>query len=179
MIQRAAVTILVLLVVASSARAHNLEVAIELLPRWQIQIRAWYEGDGPASGARFDIIEADGQLLGEGRLDRNGLARFFHYDTKDLRVVVSIAGHRAEQTLPGEALTRRIFCTCAACLAPEPSPFFNASMLVPAPIRSDEVAARIPLSEYGSNFPIWGLLGGVGFLLAVAAVFMWRTMRKT
>jgi len=117
--------------------------------------------------------------VGEGRLDRNGLARFIHYDTKDLKVVVSIAGHRAEQTLPAEALKRRIISTCAACMAPEPSPFFNASMLFTGPIRSDDVAAGFPSSDYGSGFPIWGLLGGVGFLLAVAAVFMWRTLRKT
>ena len=148
------------------------------MPGWQIQVQAWYEGGGPASGARLQVREADGRLVVEGRLDRNGLATFFHSEAKDLKIVVSVTGHRAEQTLSAEALRRRIVSTCAACVMPGPSPLLAASVLVPLPISSHEAAAGFVPAESGSEFPLWGVVGGVGVLLAVAVTFTWRSVRK-
>jgi hypothetical protein len=176
MIRGAVIATVGLLVSASPALAHKLEMACRFLPGWRIQIEGWYEGGGPASGARVKVTQGGGQLVADGRIDKNGFCVFPFHEAMDMKIVVWSAGHRAEQTISAKSLTRHIACACAACLAPEP--FLTVAVSVPMPMNSVAASESIAPAGSRSEFPLWGVVGGVGILLAVALAFKRRSTRR-
>jgi nickel transport protein len=148
---------LVILAVAGHARAHRLEAECRVLPGQRVRVESWFDltGDSPA-GARVQVFRADGQLLTEGRLDREGLFVFSYPKAERLRVVVSAgAGHRKELEISETDLARPVATTEADRLAPsEPA--------APPP-------ASIPRADRSTQVTVKDVLVGVGFLLAVAA----------
>jgi hypothetical protein len=176
MIRRILLLIISWLATSSVARAHNLEMAYQLLPGWRVQVRGWYEGGDPASGARVRITQADGHIVSEGRMDKYGIFNFDITCTKTLNIVASVTGHRAEQTITGETLQRHLIACCCSCMAPQP-------MQLPALLelqvsKLDEARRSQPSSDLSAPFPWVGMSIGVGGLLLVAIVFTWLTKRK-
>jgi nickel transport protein len=177
-------TVLLLLAGASPVCAHRLDAQCFVRPGWKVQVESWFEtGDSPR-GAHVQVFGADGQLLTEGKLDSQGIFVFPFPAAESLRVVVLAGGgHRAEVKVPATELSRMATCTCVAALAPGPWPL-RASLLV-VPMRqagelpsTAQEAMEKPLADRSASFPITGAVTGVGFLLAVAVIFSWRTARR-
>jgi hypothetical protein len=168
--------------IVGPARAHRLDAQCFVLPGWLVQVESWYETGEPPTGARVEVFRADGQLLTTGKLDKNGVFVFSFAGAETLKVVVTSVGHRAETTVPAEALARATACTCVACLAPEPAPLLAAGLLSPAletgPDRDQSRTASANILHHDSPFPLGGMLAGLGILLAVALGFRWWSTRR-
>ena len=165
------------------ARAHRLDAQCFVHPGWLIQVESWYETGEPPPGARVEVFRADGGLLASGKLDRRGVFVFSFAEVETLKVVVTSVGHRAETTVPAELLARATTTTCIACLAPEPTPFLAAALLSPAlgtgHERGESVPTLQPILHRDSQFPLGGMLVGLGILLAVAALAGLRLRART
>jgi hypothetical protein len=176
MIRRGSLALLCCLAVASAVHAHNLEVAYQFQPGWRVQVRGWYEGGDPASGARVRIEQTGGQVIREGRLDKHGICTLDITEAKEHKIVVSIAGHRAEVTIPAEVLHQQLTAGCVALLTT--SPLQTAALLElqsPSAISAGHVE---PFTDRPSSFPLTGVLIGVGALLIVAIALKLLAMRK-
>jgi len=168
--------------VARPANAHRLDTQCVVLPGWRVQVESWYETGEPPPGARVEVYRADGRLLTAGKLDKNGVFVFSFVGMESLKVVVTSVGHRAETTVPAEALARATTCTCVACLSPRPTPFLPTALLLPA-LRTHEreqsAQTAEPVLHEDPPFPLAGALAGVGILLAVAAFVRFRRRMRT
>jgi hypothetical protein len=164
------------LAASSVACAHNLEMACQLLHGWRVEVRGWYEGGDPASGARVKITQSNGRVVREGHMDKYGIFTFDITGTNTLNIVISVTGHRAEQTIAAETLQRHLVACCCAGMAPQP-------MQMPALLelqvsKLDEARRSQRSSNPSSPFPWVGMSLGVGGLFLVAIVFLWLTKRK-
>ena len=177
------IAFVVLAGMASPAQAHRLDAQCFVRPGWLIQVESWYDTGEPPRGARVEVFHADGRLLTTGTLDRNGVFVFSFAEVESLKVVVTSVGHRAETTVPAEALARFTVCSCAACLAPAPMPLLAAALVSPSletrHEREELHRASEPILHHDSPFPLVGLLAGVGILLAVAALVGFRLRVKS
>jgi hypothetical protein len=162
---------------SGAAEAHKLEVSYQLLPRLRVRVYGRYEGGAPASGARVRIVQTDGLTLCEGRLDKYGIFIFDITDAKDINIVVSVAGHRAEETIAAATLQRHILAYCSACVAPQP--LHTAALLELEASAGNESTRAALASDVPSNVPWTGLLIGVGVLSVTAIVFKQLSKRKT
>jgi hypothetical protein len=176
MIRRTILAVVSWLAITAAADAHKLELAYQLLPGWRVQVRGWYEGGDPASGARVRIVQEDGQTQSEGRLDKYGIYTFSFTATNAVKIIVSITGHRAEETIPAEALNRHLLACCAACLTPQL--LQSAALLELHASGVGEIGRHEVTSDLPAQFPWIGLLIGVGTLLIVAVVFKRLSKRK-
>jgi hypothetical protein len=184
--RRASIPLLALVALAGStgpAHAHRLDAQCFVRPGWFVQVESWYDTGEPPPGARVEVFRADGQLLTTGKLDKNGVFVFTFAEVETLKVVVTSVGHRAEATVPAEALARVTTCTCVAGLTPEQTPFFAAALISPAlktrHEREESDLASEPILHHDSPFPLGGMLAGVGILLAVAALVSLRIRART
>jgi hypothetical protein len=162
--------------ITASASAHKLEIAYQLLPGWRMQVRGWYEGGDPASGARVRVVQADGLVIGEGRLNKYGIFICDVTGATTLNIVVSIAGHRAEQTITADILQRHLVACCCACMTSEPMQ--TAALLELQAANVAEAARSQTGPDPPSQFPFVGMLIGVAALLMVAIAFMWMSKRQ-
>jgi hypothetical protein len=178
MIRLSLFTMLGWLAMGSAARAHKLEVSYTLVPgRLLVLVHGYYEVGDPASGARVKIVQTDGRTIREGRLDKHGFFTFAITDAEELKIVVSLAGHRANKTIAAETLRRHILAYCSACLAA--LPMQTAALLdLRDSTTSNESARAAAGSDVPSNFPWTGLLIGVGVLSVTAIVFHLLSKRK-
>jgi hypothetical protein len=176
MIRRVLLALLGILTATGVARAHKLELAYQLQPGWRVQVRGWYEGGDPASGARVKVVQAEGQVLNEGHLDKYGIYTFSFSDANELKIIVSVAGHRAEETIPADKLNRHLVALGAACITLQP---LQTAALLELQVSAVETTAHVELSaDPPPSFPFAGVLIGVGALLTVAIAFKWLSMRK-
>jgi hypothetical protein len=177
MIRLSLFTMLGWLAIASAARAHKLEVSYTLVPgRLLVLVHGYYEVGDPASGARVKIVQTDGRTIREGRLDKHGFFTFGITDAEELKILVSLAGHRADKTIAAETLRRHILAYCSACLAVPPMQ--TAALLDLGDSTSNESTRAAAGSDVPSNFPWTGLLIGVGVLSVTAIVFHRLSKRK-
>jgi len=161
---------------ASPGEAHRLDVQCFVRPGWQVQVESWYETGEPPRGARVEVFRLDGQLLTEGKIDKNGMFAFSLKDVETLRVVVTSVGHRAEATVTEDALRQNVASACAACLSLDP--LLASSFVAVVPSRPQPTAVLSSPIEHPSTFPLWGAVSGVGILLGVAVAFKWLSMRR-
>jgi nickel transport protein len=179
----------VLLLAGGEAHAHRLNAECFVRSGWRIQVEAWFETGEPPRGARVRVYLADGELLTEGKLDKQGIFIFTFTQAEPLRVVVSAGGgHRKEVTIAADALAKYAIPTCVACLTPQPSPFLIGPLLLPVTLSSDRIIANEgslkqlhlaedhePLADRSGSFPITGVVAGLVILLTVAGFFAWRS----
>jgi hypothetical protein len=176
MIRPAIPIVLGMLAMSGTAHAHKLELAYHFQPGWRVQVQSWYEGGDPASGACVKIVQVEGQVLSEGRLDKYGIYNFSFSEVKELKIIVSVTGHRAEETIPAEALNRHLVSLSAACMTSQP---FQTAALLQVQASAVETTGHVDLSDNPpASFPFAGVLIGVGALLIVAIAFKWLSMRK-
>src|SRR5262249_48759245 len=117
-----------------------------------------------------------GQVIREGRLDKHGICTFDITEAKEHKIVVSIAGHRAEVTIPAEALHRQLTAGCVALLTSSP---IQAAALLELQSPSAKSAGEVEsFTDPPSSFPLTGVLIGVGGLLIVAIAFKLLAIRK-
>jgi hypothetical protein len=180
-----------LLLAGGTARAHRLQADYFLRPGWLIQVESWFETRDSPPAARVQVFHADGQLLTEGRLNRNGIFVFPFGAVESLRVVVSAGdGHRAEVPVAASALARYAVCAAVAGLPAEPASLLRVPALLSLPgggaaeapaavvkrtpppetaAGGEPFAAERPLADRSVPLPLKDVLIGIGFLLAVAA----------
>jgi hypothetical protein len=166
---------LLLLADTGAAWAHNLLAEYRILPGGRVRIESWFEtGDSPP-GARVRVYRADGSLLCEGTLDRDGFYTFPVTRPEALRVEVNDrAGHRAEVYIPAQTLAARFPAEAAgavgACVGSPAAPLTAVLLLgdhVHAPATAPE--KDVPSADRSHPFPLKDILAGVGFLLGLAA----------
>lgn len=149
--------LLVGLLASDRAYAHRLEAECWVLAGGQVKVESWFDltGESP-KGARVRVFRANGGLLTEGRLDRDGCFQFSYSQAEPLRVVVSAgAGHQKELEISADALA-------GGLTSGEPATPPTAPGKVPLP-------APIPVADRSSRVALKDVLTGVGLVLAVAA----------
>ncbi|HKI30325.1 MAG TPA: hypothetical protein VKA46_00435 [Gemmataceae bacterium] len=136
------------------ARAHRLNAACRFLPGRVVRVESWFDRDQPPKKGHVQVRGADGQVLREGQLNREGVFEFEAPEGQALQVIVEAGeGHRAEVVIgPGDVVA------AAPSESTAPAEDRPAPPLEPSTPRSHQEA-----------FPIKDILIGVGLLIAVAA----------
>jgi hypothetical protein len=149
------VSLLGLLLSAGPAYAHRLDAEVFLRPDRQVQVESWFSNGEKPTGAKVQVLKANGQLLTEGQLDDRGVFVFNLEEVEPFRVVVSAgAGHRKEVSISAQALKE-------AFSKGEEKTLHSSSGAGEAP--------AILLSGSRSDISVKDVLVGVSFLLALAA----------
>ncbi len=96
-----------LLLLASPALAHRLEIDCRILPDGRIEVESWFDsGDSPAD-AKVQVFGPGNELRCEGTLDAAGKFIFRPERAEELKVVVNAgAGHRKEMLIPAAPAPR-------------------------------------------------------------------------
>jgi hypothetical protein len=144
---------------AGGASAHRLKASCRFLPGRVVVVDTWFDNGQTPKKGRVQVRAADGKVLLDGQLNRDGLYQFEAPEGQPLRVVVEAGdAHRAEVPIrPHEVIT-------------SPSPDTAATMKETA--ASAPVADPITPINHEEPFPIKDVLIGVGLLIAVAAFVM-------
>ena len=144
------------LLVPGYACAHRLDADVLVLPGRRLQVESWFSDGYAAKGAKVQVFGGHDELLGEGRLNDQGVFVLAFGETTPVRVIVSAgAGHRKEVTISASAFARAV--------AGQTTQSDPAAPSNPAP------QSAIPVAERASGFPIKDLMIGIGFVLAIAA----------
>ncbi len=105
-------TLLVLLLVVGSARAHALCADYTTLPGKQVRIECWFAAGltgkpKPPKAARVQVVRPDGSALLEGITDSEGVFVFTYKESQEMKVIVDAGdGHRATLTIGAEKLEK-------------------------------------------------------------------------
>jgi nickel transport protein len=93
-------TLLLLLLVVGSARAHRLDAEYKILPDNRVRIECWFERGPPPKAATVRVERADGSVLVEDKADSDGVFEFTCDKPQALKVIVDAGdGHRVELSL--------------------------------------------------------------------------------
>jgi hypothetical protein len=89
--------LVVAVVAAGEVQAHRLKAACQLLPSKVVRVESWFDnGEKPTKG-HVQVRGANGQVLLEGQLNREGVFQFKEPEAPASQVVVEAGeGHRAE-----------------------------------------------------------------------------------
>jgi nickel transport protein len=154
-----ACTLLVGLTVVGRAQAHRLDAQALVRPNRQVQIESWFSSGEAARRAKVEVVQADGTVLAQGKMDDQGVFVFSYHQPEALTVVISAGeGHRKELNL------------AAADLA-------TAESAVASPASETASAPRaVPLAVRESGITVKDILIGLSFLLSSAA--FWLSLRN-
>ncbi len=106
------VTVLLLLLVVGSARAHDLKADFTILPGKQVRIECWFarsltSEDEVPKAARVQVLRTDGSVLLDGITDGEGVFVFSYEVPQKMTVIVDAgAGHRATLTIDEKKLEK-------------------------------------------------------------------------
>jgi hypothetical protein len=171
--------ILLALLIATPLWAHKLEAECRVLPGRRVRVESWFEtGDSPR-GASVKVYRADGTLLCEGQLDRDGVYYFRYTRPEALRVEVRDgAGHKAVVAIRADQLASRYPAEAAglvALCAGSPAAPLSAAALLGDHTHAEALPEKAvapdeePRADRSHPLPLKDILAGVGFLLALAA----------
>lgn len=181
---------------ASPAHAHKLKVFATAVGE-RIEGTVYFVGGGPARGARILVESADGKLIEALNADATGAFTITAKVRMDHVIVTDSAdGHSARTIIPASVLPAGL---------PLPPPGMGASAVdagdstaqAPAPSQAgtagngagmeasiaqavaQQVAPlREQLSAYEDQVRLHDVLGGLGYILGLAGLFVWMRARR-
>jgi hypothetical protein len=140
------------------ARAHRLKADCRFLPGRVVCVDTWFAetGERPKKG-HVQVRGADGQVLLEGQLSRDGLFQFNAPEGQVLQIVVEAGeGHRASVEIRPEQVV----------VGP---PADTAATAKDAPAGQATAAEPLAPVSHEEPVPVKDMLIGVGLVIAVAA----------
>lgn len=168
-----AALVLMLLGAAAPLGAHQLRIFAAPDGAGQIAGRVYFAGGAPATGARIQILDAQGRVLAVLQPDADGR---FHYAADQAEALQLLAdsgdGHQARWVRRPEP---------ASAISPTSPPPAPDTALLEAQIRQAVRAELLPLREQlateAERVRLRDVLGGLGYILGLVGLALWWRYR--
>lgn len=176
--------LLCLWMASAPALAHRLQV-FAFADGDSIEGSAYFAGGGVATGARIQVLDAQGRLQAELTPDGEGAFRYQAQTAEDHVVVAETGdGHRAEWRIRASELASGFPST--APQEPKSTPVSPASPAMEADLRAlveQAVARQVrPLREElaaaQGQAALRDVLGGIGYILGLVGLLAWWRSRR-